>query len=93
MIREDEAIKKFQDAIARVDPRLVLDRGAVRYVVEPYPGVEFALRLGEAGALLFVSETDLAAADWQDRLINRFEAAKRYLESFPQARGHGAHSR
>ncbi len=82
MIREGEAIKKFQDTIARVDPRLVLDRGAVRYVAEPYPGVEFALRLGEAGALLFVSEADLTLADWQDRLLTRFEAAKRYLEGF-----------
>lgn len=93
MIRDDEAIRRFQDAITRVDPRLVLDRGAVRYVAEPYPGVEFALRLGEAGALLFVSETDLAAADWQDRLVQRFEAARRYLEGFPQARSYGAGSR
>lgn len=93
MIRDDEAIRKFQDAITRVDPRLVLDRGAVRYVAEPYPGVEFALRLGEAGALLFVSETDLTAADWQDRLVQRFEAAKRYLESFPQARGYGVRNK
>ena len=82
MIREDEAIRKFTDAIARVDARLALDRGAVRYVAEPYPGVEFGLRLGEAGALLFVAETDLAAADWQDRLAKRFAAAKRYLEGF-----------
>jgi len=82
MIRDDEAIRKFQQAIRQVDARLVLDRGAVRYVTEPYPGVEFGVRLGDAGALLFIAETDLVAADWQDRLVGRFEAAKRYLEGF-----------
>ncbi len=87
MVPASEAIRKFQEAIGRVDPRLVLDTGAVRYVVEPYPGVEYGLRLGDAGALLFISETDLAAADWPDRLVRRFEAAKRYLEGFSQARG------
>ncbi|MBI2123076.1 MAG: hypothetical protein HYT96_02830, partial [Armatimonadetes bacterium] len=51
---------------------------------DPYPGVEFGLRLGEAGALLFMPEADLTAADWEMRLFKRLEAAKRYLEEFPQ---------
>ncbi|OLD39046.1 MAG: hypothetical protein AUI83_23405 [Armatimonadetes bacterium 13_1_40CM_3_65_7] len=82
-IREDDAIEKFRQIISRVDPRLVLDRGDVRYVTEPYAGVEYGLRLGKAGALLFMPEADLTAPDWQDRLRTRFEAAKRYLEGFP----------
>lgn len=90
MISQADAIKKFQDVIPRVDPHLVLDVGAVRFVSEPYPGVEFGLRLGDAGALLFVSEVDLTTPDWQARLYKRLEAAKRYLEGFPHARSAGA---
>ncbi len=56
MISQADAVKKFQEVIPRVDPHLVLDVGDVRFVSEPYPGVEFGLRLGDAGALLFVSE-------------------------------------
>lgn len=85
MITANEAIQRFTAAIARVDPRLELDRGAVRYVREPYPGVEFGLRLGDAGALLFMPEADLAADDWLDRLVRRFEAARNYLAKFPPA--------
>lgn len=86
MVSTAEAIRKFQEAIGRVDPRLVLDKGAVRFVAEPYPGVEYGLRLGEAGALLFVAEGDLVATDWLDRLSKRLEAAKHYLEGFSQTR-------
>jgi hypothetical protein len=93
MISQADAIKKFQDTIPRVDPRLVLDVGAVRYVREPYPGVEYGLRWGDAGALLFVSEADLTAPDWQPRLLKRLEAGKRYLEGFSSARRSGASSR
>jgi hypothetical protein len=92
MISDSDAIRKFRETLPRVDPRLVLDVGAVRYLTEPYPGVEFALRLGDAAALLFVSEIDLTAPDWQPRLLKRLEAAKRYLEGFPQARRSGARS-
>lgn len=92
MVPETEAIRKFQQTIARVDPRLVLDMGAVRYVAEPHAGVEYGLRLGEAGALLFMPEADLTAPDWPDRLVTRFEAARRYLEGFPHARSYGARS-
>jgi len=84
VIRKEDAVVKFREVITRVDPRLVLDKGAVRYVSEPYPGVEYGLRLGKAGALLFMPEADLTAPDWQDRLRTRFEAAKRYLEGFPR---------
>jgi hypothetical protein len=90
MISQTDAVKKFQDVIPRVDPHLELDVGAVRFVSEPYPGVEFGLRLGDAGALLFVSEADLTTPDWQARLHKRLEAAKRYLEEFPHARRAGA---
>ncbi len=90
MISQADAVKKFQEVIPRVDPHLVLDVGAVRFVSEPYPGVEFGLQLGEAGALLFVSEADLTTPDWQARLHKRLEAAKRYLEGFPHARKAGA---
>ncbi len=85
MISDADAIRRLQETIPRVDPHLVLDVGAVRYLTEPYPGVEYGLRLGDAGALLFVSETDLTAPDWQPRLRKRLEAAKCYLEGFPQA--------
>ncbi|MBI2972689.1 MAG: hypothetical protein HYY39_02735 [Armatimonadetes bacterium] len=84
MISEADATQRLQSALSRVDSRLELDRGAIRYLTDPYPGVEFGLRLGEAGALLFMSEADLTAADWEMRLFKRLEAAKRYLEEFPQ---------
>ncbi|TMJ08883.1 MAG: hypothetical protein E6G99_02645 [Bacillati bacterium ANGP1] len=74
----------FREVLPRVDPRLVLDQGDVHYVTEPYAGVEYGLRLGSSGALLFMPEGDLAAPDWQDRLRARLEAAKRYLEGFPR---------
>lgn len=85
MIPTAEAIRKFTQVIARVDPRLVLDRGNVWYVADPYPGVEYGLRLGEAGALLFMPEADLAAPDWESRMFKRIQAARRYLEEFPGA--------
>lgn len=84
MISEAEATTRIQSALSRVDSRLELDRGAIRYLTEPYAGVEFGLRLGEAGALLFMPEGDLTAADWETRLFKRLEAAKRYLQEFPQ---------
>ncbi len=86
MIPEGDAIRKFQAALARVDQRLVLDRGNVRYITEPYPGVEFGLQLGEASTLLFMPETDLEAPNWETRLFKRFEAARKYLEQFPLSR-------
>lgn len=84
MISEADATQRLQSALSRVDSRLELDRGAIRYLTDPYPGVEYGLRLGEAGALLFMPEADLTAADWEMRLFKRLEAAKRYLEEFPQ---------
>lgn len=84
MISEADASQKLQSALSRVDSRLELDRGAIRYMTDPYPGVEYGLRLGEAGALLFMPEADLTAADWEMRLFKLLEAAKRYLEEFPQ---------
>lgn len=84
MIPQAEAIHRFQQAITRIDARLTLDRGAVRYMAEPYPGFEYGLRLGEAGALLFMPDADLTAPDWEARLFRHLEAAKRYLEGFPQ---------
>lgn len=90
MISQTDAVKKFQEVLPRVDPHLVLDVGDVRFVSEPYPGVEFGLRLGDAGALLFVSEADLTAPDWPARLHKQLDAAKRYLEGFPHARRAGA---
>ena len=86
MIPEAEAIRKLQAALARVDQRLVLDRGNVRYMTDPYPGVEFGLLLGEACVLLFMPEIDLESSDWESRLFKRFEAARRYLEHFPRSR-------
>lgn len=86
MIPEGDTIRRFEQVLGRVDPRLVLDRGNVRYLSDPYPGVEFGLRLGDAGALLFMPEADLAAQDWETRLFKRIEAARRYLEGFPLAK-------
>jgi hypothetical protein len=62
-------------------------------MTDPYPGVEFGLRLGEASVLLFMAEADLAASDWETRLFKRFEAARRYLEHFPLARVASGRSR
>lgn len=84
MISEADATQRLQSALARVDSRLELDLGAIRYLTDPYPGVEFGLRLGSSGALLFMPEGDLTASDWEMRLFKRLEAAKRYLEAFPQ---------
>lgn len=85
MLSQQEILRRLEGVVSRVDGRLVLDRGAIRYVTEPYPGVEYALRLGEAGALLFIAEADLSAADWESRLTKRIEAARYYLEHFPGA--------
>ncbi|GEM_PF-932065 len=90
MIPEEDAVRKFQQVLGRVDPRLVLDRGNIRYMSDPYPGVEFGLRLGDAGVLLFMPEADLAAGDWETRMFKRMEAARHYLEGFPLAKGTGA---
>lgn len=86
MIPDSDAIGRLEQVIARVDPRLVLDRGNVRSMTEPYPGVEYGLVLGEAAALLFMPEADLMAADWETRLFKRVEAARRYLEGFAHRR-------
>lgn len=83
-ITEADALHRLQHAAARVDAQLKLDTAAVRYMDHPLPGVEYGLRLRHAGALLFMPETELTAPDWETRLFKRFEAAKRYLESFPQ---------
>jgi hypothetical protein len=96
MIPEAEAIRRFEAAISRVDQRLILDRGNVRAMTDPYPGIEFGLHLGEASVLLFMPEADLDASDWESRLFKRFEAARRYLEHFPlsrQAPGRGPRRR
>ncbi len=86
VVTREDALHRLVYAAGRVDARLVVDSGSVRYVSEPFPGVEFGLRLGGAGALLFMPETDLAAEDWQDRLVRRLEAARSYLEKFPSSR-------
>lgn len=86
MIPAADAIARLAQVAGRVDPRLALDRGNVRYVADPYPGVEFGLRLGEAAALLFMPEGDLTASDWEARLFRKLEAARRYLEGFPHRR-------
>jgi len=82
MIPERDAIGRLEQVIARVDPRLALDRGNVRAMTDPFPGVEYGLRLGEAAALLFMSEADLTAPDWETRIFKRVEAARKYLEGF-----------
>lgn len=84
MIAESDAIRKLAQALGRVDARLTLDRPSVHYMADAFAGVEYGLRLGSAGALLFMPEADLVAPDWESRLFKRLEAAKRYLESFPQ---------
>ncbi len=85
-IVETEALRRLEQAVARVDAGLSLDRAAVRVLAKPYQGVEYGLRLRGAGALLFLPEADLTAPDWETRLFRRVEAAKRYLEGFPQGR-------
>jgi len=84
MISESDAIKKLEQALRRVDARLVLDKPSVRYMAEPFAGVEYGLGLGSAGALMFMPEADLVVPDWESRLFKKIEAAKRYLETFPQ---------
>lgn len=83
-ITEAEALHRLRHAAARVGGGLSLDEAAVRYMATPVPGVEYGLRLKHAGALLFMPEADLTAPDWETRLFKRLEAAKRYLECFPQ---------
>lgn len=83
-ITEAVARQRLQHAATRVGTGLSLDHAAVRYMTAPFPGVEYGLRLKNAGALLFMPEADLTAPDWESRLFKRFEAAKRYLESFSQ---------
>jgi len=85
-IQEAEALRRLEQVVARVGAGLSLDRAAVRYLADPYPGVEYALQLRGAGALLFLPETDLTAPDWERRVFRRIEAAKRYLEGFPLGR-------
>ncbi len=85
-IVEAEALRRLEQAVARVDAGLSLDRAAVRFLAKPYAGVEYGLRLRGAGALLFLPEADLTAPDSETRLFRRVEAAKRYLEGFPQGR-------
>jgi len=46
MIPERDAVGRLEQVIARVDPRLVLDRGNVRAMTDPYPGVEYGLKPG-----------------------------------------------
>lgn len=87
MLPQDEMLGRLEPLIGRVDPRLVLDRGNVRAMADPYPGLEFGLRLGEAAALLFMPEADLAAPDWETRVFKRLEAARRYLEGFAHRDG------
>jgi hypothetical protein len=82
MMSDEEMIARLEQLVPRVDPRLVLDRGNLRAVVDPYPGLEYGLQLGEAAALLFMPAADLAAADWETRVFKKLEAARRYLESF-----------
>lgn len=84
VISESEAIRKLEQIVHRIDARLVLDKPAVRYMAEPFAGVEYGLRLGSAKALLFMPEADLVSTDWETRVFKRLEAAKRYLETFPQ---------
>src|SRR5574341_371067 len=86
MIPVQEAVGRLEQVIARVDPRLRLDRGNVRQLTEPYPGVEYGLHLGDVSALLFMPDVDLAASDWESRLFKRIEAARRYLEGFAHRR-------
>lgn len=86
MISESEAIRKLGQVLRRIDARLVLDTPSVRYMAEPFAGVEYGLRLGGAKALMFMPEADLVSPEWETRLFKRLEAAKRYLEGFPQER-------
>lgn len=86
VISEADAIRKLEQVLRRVDARLVLDKPSVRYMAEPFAGVEYGLRLGSARALLFMPEADLVSPEWETRLFKRLEAAKRYLETFPQDR-------
>lgn len=84
MISESEAIRKLEQVLHRIGARLVLDKPSVRYMAEAFAGVEYGLRLGSAKALLFMPEADLVSSDWETRVFKRLEAAKRYLEGFPQ---------
>lgn len=87
MIPQEEMLGRLEQLVGRLDPRLVLDRGNVRAMSDPYPGLEYGLRLGQAAALLFMPEADLAAPDWESRVFKRLEAARRYLEGFAHRHG------
>ncbi len=79
---EPDAYTRLREAARRLDPALLVDRGSVHWVVEPYPGVSYTLVHGNARALLFMPAADIDGTGWEDRLQQRLEAARRYLAGF-----------
>jgi hypothetical protein len=82
-LSDAEAYQRLVQAARDVDPSLTVDRASVRWMAEPYPGVEYGLALDGAHALLFMPAADIAEPGWEGRLPPRMEAARRYLLSFP----------
>jgi hypothetical protein len=82
-LSETEVYQRILQAARAVHPALAVDRGSIHWREEPYPGVEYALALGGAHALLFLPAVDIAGPDWEHRLPQRLEAAARYLQGFP----------
>ena len=77
-----EAYRRLRDVSRRVDPSLVVDRGSIRCIDAPYPGVSYNLVLGDAHAVLFMPAGDIEPPDSEERLRQRLEAAHRYLAGF-----------
>lgn len=83
-LSKHEAYRRLREASRRVAPTMVVDRGSIHWVDEPYPGVEYNLVLGDTHALLFMPAPDIDAPGWETRVAQRLEAAHRYLAGFPR---------
>ena len=78
-----EVYERLVRAARTNDAVLAIDRGSVHWRDGSYPGVEFSLTLRGAHALLFLPSDDVAGPEWEDRLAQRLEAARRYLLGYP----------
>lgn len=81
-LTERDAYNRLRKAARDIDPSLVVDRAAIRWIDGPFPGVSYNLVLGDAHAVLFIPAPDVEQPGWEDRLPQRLESARRYLAGF-----------
>ncbi len=86
-LTEREAYRRLRETSRHIHASLVVDRGSIRWIDGPFPGVSYNLVLGDAHAVLFMPASDIEQPGWEDRLAQRLESAHRYLAGFtPPAR-------